>query len=135
MTVTHLLDMASGSDVSENHNPWRPFEGTAQLLLNTDLLDYLTDHRELDFEPGSQAERRSVDTQLSSMIPRAIGGSVAQIASEELWTPLGAEADATWSLDRDARTVIVKLSDHGTEQDEIETVDALRSIAEALGNH
>lgn len=35
-------------------------------------------------------------------------------------------------IDPDANTVIVKLSDHGTEQDEIETVDAMRFIAEEL---
>ncbi|MFT4296792.1 MAG: serine hydrolase [Micropruina sp.] len=35
-------------------------------------------------------------------------------------------------IDPDARTVIVKLSDHGTEQDEIETVDAMRAIAESF---
>jgi CubicO group peptidase (beta-lactamase class C family) len=35
-------------------------------------------------------------------------------------------------VDPDARTVIVKLSDHGTEQDELDTVDAMRAIAESL---
>lgn len=34
-------------------------------------------------------------------------------------------------VDPDARTVIVKLSDHGTEQDEIDTIDAMRAISGA----
>ncbi len=219
VTVGDLLDMASGIDVSENYNPWWPFDGTARLLLSTDLPGYLADHRELAFEPGSRAEYRSVDTQLLSMIvARVTGRPLAEVVSEELWTPLGAEAEATWNLDReggiekgfccfnatardfarigqlvldggrvqgqqvvpaawiqristpspldlegwgysaqwwhapssdgdftaigvygqyiyvdpDARTVIVKLSDHGTEQDELDTIDALRAIAESL---
>jgi CubicO group peptidase (beta-lactamase class C family) len=219
VTVGDLLDMASGIDVSENYNPWWPFTGTARLLLSTDLPGYLADHRELAFEPGSRAEYRSVDTQLLSMIvARVDGRPLAQVVSEDLWTPLGAEAEASWNLDReggiekgfcclnatardfarigqlvldggqvpgrqvvpaewiqristpspfdlagwgysaqwwhapssdgdftaigvygqyiyvdpDARTVIVKLSDHGTEQDELDTVDAMRSIAESL---
>jgi CubicO group peptidase (beta-lactamase class C family) len=33
---------------------------------------------------------------------------------------------------RSTRTVIVKLSDHGAEQDELETINALRAIASAL---
>lgn len=219
VTVGDLLDMASGIDVSENYNPWWPFTGTARLLLSTDLPGYLADHRELAFEPGSRAEYRSVDTQLLSMIVARVNGRpLAQVVSEDLWTLLGAEAEASWNLDReggiekgfcclnatardfarigqlvldggqvpgrqvvpaewiqristpspfdlagwgysaqwwhapssdgdftaigvygqyiyvdpDARTVIVKLSDHGTEQDELDTVDAMRSIAESL---
>lgn len=222
VTVGDLLDMASGIDVSENYNPWWPFEGTARLLLSTDLPGFLADHRELAFEPGSRAEYRSVDTQLLSMIlARVNGRPVARIASEDLWTPIGAEAGATWNLDREggiekgfcclnatprdfarigqlvlddgrvgdaqvvprawierisspsplplggwgysaqwwhapssdgdftaigvygqyiyvdpeARTVIAKLSDHGTEQDELETIDALRHIAETLASN
>lgn len=219
ITVRDLLDMASGIDVSENYNPWWPMTGTARLLLSTDLPEYLQEHRELRFEPGTQGDYRSVDTQMLGMIlARVDGRPLAQIASEELWAPMGAEADATWNLDRaggteksfccinatardfarigqmvlddgrvgdaqvvpeawieristpsdlpigewgysaqwwhapssdgdftalgvfgqyiyvdpDARTVIVKLSDHGTEQDEIDTVDAMRAIAEHL---
>lgn len=219
VTVRDLLDMASGIDVSENYNPWWPFEGTARLLLSTDLPGYLADHRELAFEPGSRVEYRSVDTQLLSMIlTRVTGRPLAQLVSQQLWTPLAAEAGASWNLDReggiekgfcclnatardfarigqlvldggraqgaqvvpaewiqristpspldlagwgysaqwwhapssdgdftaigvygqyiyvdpDARTVIVKLSDHGTEQDELATIDALRAIAEGL---
>ena len=219
ITVRDLLDMSSGIDVSENYNPWWPVTGTARLLLSTDLPGYLQGQRALSFEPGTRGEYRSVDTQMLGMIlARVDGRPLAQIASEELWTPMGAEADATWNLDRedgteksfcclnatardfarigqlvldngrvkgqqvvpeawieristpsdlpiggwgysaqwwhapasdgdftalgvfgqyiyvdpDARMVIVKLSDHGTEQDEVDTVDAMRAIAEHL---
>ncbi|MFT3944535.1 MAG: serine hydrolase [Ancrocorticia sp.] len=221
VTVRDLLDMASGIDVSENYNPWWPVNGTARLLLSTDLPGYLSlpENQQLAFEPGSQGEYRSVDTQLLAMIVAKVNDRpLSEVASTDLWTPLGAESGATWNLDReggtekgfcclnatardfakigqmvldngrvgdtqvvpaewieristpsglklgdwnysaqwwhspnsdgdftaigvygqyiyvdpDARTVIVKLSDHGTEQDEVETVDAMRFIAERL---
>lgn len=103
VTVGDLLDMASGIDVPENYNEWWPFTGTARLLLSTDLPSYLQDHREVAFTPGSKAEYRSVDTQMLGMIVARLGGRpLAQILSEDLWTPIGAEADATWNLDREA---------------------------------
>jgi CubicO group peptidase (beta-lactamase class C family) len=225
ITVRDLLDMASGIDISENYNPWWPLTGTARLLLSTDLPDYLLDHRGTSFVPGSKAEYRSVDTQMLSMIlTRVTGKTLAEVASRDVWTPMGAEFDATWNLDRDggiekgfcglnatardfarigqmvldngrvgdrqvvpsewidristpgdkpiddwgysgqfwfppnsdgdsdrggdvtalgvygqyvwidpaSETVIVKLSDHGTEQDEVDTVMAMRAIASHL---
>ncbi|MFT4189239.1 MAG: hypothetical protein QM621_11735 [Aeromicrobium sp.] len=65
---------------------------------------------------------------------------LAEIVSENLWTPMGADDDFTALgvygqyifIDPDARTVIVKLSGHGTEQDEIDTVESLRVIAEQM---
>lgn len=60
--------------------------------------------------------------------------------SAQWWHPEGADDDFTAIgvygqyvfVDPDADTVVVKLSDHGTEQDELETVGALRSIAAQL---
>lgn len=221
ITLGDLLDMASGIDVSENYNPWWPLDGTARLLLSTDLPGYLQGEREVSFTPGSQSVYRSVDTQMLGMIlARVNGKSVAEVVSERLWTPMGAEAAATWNLDREngvekgfcclnatprdfarigqlvldggvvdgaqvispewiqristpsgfetlpgwgysaqwwhpypventdftavgvygqyvyispeTRTVIVKLSDYGTEQDENETIEAMRAIAASL---
>lgn len=219
ITVRDLLDMASGIDVSENYNPMWPMTGTARLLLSTDLPGYLKQHRETAFKPGSKAEYRSVDTQMLSMIlTRVTGKPVSELASEGIWTPMGAEFEANWNLDHEggiekgfcglnaaardfarigqmvldngkvgdeqviptewidristpgdkplddwgysgqfwfppnstgdfnalgvygqytwidpaSETVIVKLSDHGTEQDEVDTVKAMQSIAAHL---
>ena len=221
ITVRDLLDMASGIDVSENYNPWWPLNGTARLLLSTDLPDYLMDHRDTSFAPGSKSEYRSVDTQMLGMILAKVNGKpVAEVVSDGLWTPMGAQSEAKWNLDReggieksfcclnatprdfarigqvvldggqvdgrqvispewiqristpsplqpsgdwaysaqwwhpmplddndftalgvygqyiyvspDTRTVIVKLSDHGTEQDELDTIGAMRAISDSL---
>ena len=101
ITVRDLLDMSSGIDIVEEYNPWWPFTGVPRLMLSTDLPGYLRAHRELRFTPGSQGEYRSVDTQmLGFILARVDGRPLARILSEELWTPMGAEADATWNLDR-----------------------------------
>jgi CubicO group peptidase (beta-lactamase class C family) len=220
ITVRDLLDMASGVDVAENYREYWPFTGTARLFLSTDLPGYVAAHRSVTYAPGSDASYRSVDTQLLGMILTEVEGKpLAEQLTERLWQPLGAEADATWNLDREgglekafccinavardyarigqlvlddgmaggqqlvptawidristlaprevsgwgysaqwwhapgsdedlcavgvygqyiyvnpaADTVIVKLSDYGTEQDELETVDMMRAIAADLG--
>ncbi|MGI6877537.1 serine hydrolase domain-containing protein [Microbacterium sp. gxy059] len=100
ITVAHLLDMASGIDVSENCNPWWPFTGTARLLLSTDLPGCVAHHREVSFAPGSRSDYRSVDTQMLGIIlERVDGRPLAQIAGEDLWAPMGAESDALCNLD------------------------------------
>ncbi|MGC0363873.1 CubicO group peptidase (beta-lactamase class C family) [Rhodococcus sp. 27YEA15] len=62
VTVRNLLDMTSGIDVSENYNPYFPLTGTARMYLTKDLGGFVRDHRDLQFEPGSRGDYRSVDT-------------------------------------------------------------------------
>ncbi|MCL2155543.1 MAG: serine hydrolase, partial [Leptospirales bacterium] len=38
---------------------------------------------------------------LSLIVANAVGTTLSEYASEKLWTPIGAEHDALWSLDRD----------------------------------
>ncbi|MGW2022940.1 serine hydrolase domain-containing protein [Streptomyces decoyicus] len=218
ITVRDLLDMSSGIDVDENYSPWRPFTGTARMMLTRDLRTFVKDHRDLTYTPGSRASYRSVDTMMLGLIlMRVEKKTLANLVSEDIWKPMGATHTATWNLDRedgvekafcglnatardfakigqlvldkgsangqqiipkkwvtrlatpaahriddwgysaqwwhpsggngkdfsaigiygqyvyvapDARTVIVKLSNHGTQQDEQETLDALRSITQ-----
>ncbi|MDH6676809.1 CubicO group peptidase (beta-lactamase class C family) [Rhodococcus sp. LBL1] len=217
ITIRDLLDMTSGVDVSENYNPYFPFTGTARMYLTTDLAGFVRDHRGLQFDPGTEGEYRSVDTQLLGQAVAAVEGRpLGELLESDIWGPIGAEDHATWNLDRaggqekafccinatardyakvgqlvldggrvgDAqvvpeawirrlstpaahevagwgysaqwwhpiggngrdfsaigvygqyiyvdpvsRTVVVKLSDHGTEQDEIDTIDVFRSLA------
>ncbi|HMR49009.1 MAG TPA: serine hydrolase [Arachnia sp.] len=102
ITVRDLLDMTSGIDIAEVYNPWWPFSGVPRLMLSTDLPRYIRARRQMRFQPGSRCEYRSIDTQMLGLIlARIHGRPLAQIASEGLWTPIGAEADATWNLDRE----------------------------------
>lgn len=105
ITVRDLLDMTSGVDVAENYKEYWPFTGTARMFLTTDLPAYLRAHRGLRFAPGSEGEYRSVDTQLLGMILREVSGtSLAELLTERLWQPMGAESAATWNLDHDDGT-------------------------------
>jgi CubicO group peptidase (beta-lactamase class C family) len=219
ITVRDLLDMTSGLAVPENYDPWNPLVGTAGMYLTRDLPAFVRAHAALSSKPGSKGEYRSIDTEVLGLIlARVHGKPLADILSEQIWTPMGAGADATWNLDaqggtekafcclnavardfvrlglmvadrgrvgavdvvpphwierietparravdgwpysaqwwhvpagdddisaigvygqyiyinRDTGTVIVKLSDHGAEQDEADTLAAMLSLARGL---
>ncbi|WP_205305127.1 serine hydrolase [Nocardioides sp. 616] len=217
ITVRDLLDMTAGVDVTENYKAYWPFIGTARMLLTKDMPGFLDDNRKVEFTPGSEGAYRSVNTQLLGMILMKIEGKpLADVLSQRLWGPMGAQSSATWNLDTadgvekafcclnataldfarlgqlvlddgqvagrevvpaewidriatpaehpvgewdysaqwwhpsggigpdytalgvygqfvyvnpTTRTVVVKLSDHGTQQDEAETLDVLRTLA------
>ncbi|MCD0451708.1 beta-lactamase family protein [Actinocorallia sp. API 0066] len=105
VTVRDLLDMASGINVSENYKEYWPFTGTARMYLTHDLPAFVKDHRDLAFTPGSRADYRSVDTQILGLIlTRVTGIPLADLLTERLWKPVGAEHTATWNLDRPGGT-------------------------------
>ena len=101
VTVRNLLDMASGIAVPENYDPRHPLTGTAGMYLTQDIAGFVRDHAHLAFKPGSQGRYRSIDTELLGLIlARTEGRPLADILSERIWKPMGAQADATWNLDR-----------------------------------
>lgn len=105
ITVTHLLDMTSGIDVPEDYNEYWPFTGTARMYIAKDLPGFLQDHRELTDPPGSKGEYRSVNTALLGLVLEAVTGEhPADLLAENIWAPIGAEQDATWSLDHEGGT-------------------------------
>ena len=101
ITVRNLLDMASGIAVPENYDPRHPLTGTAGMYLTRDIAAFVRDNAHLAFKPGSQGRYRSIDTELLGLILARIEGKpLADILSERIWKPMGAQADATWNLDR-----------------------------------
>lgn len=101
VTLGHLLDMASGIDVSENYRAYWPFTGAARMYLTRDLAVFVRAHRRMHFTPGSDGDYRSIDTQLLGMaLTRVTGKSLADLLAERLWGPMGAESAATWNLDQ-----------------------------------
>ncbi|MBP1161202.1 serine hydrolase [Rhodococcus sp. PvR099] len=102
VTVRHLLDMTAGVDVSENYNPYWPLTGTARMYLTQDLDEFVADHREVTYSPGSEGDYRSVETQLlGQVLARVEGRPLTELLERNLWAPIGAEDGATWNLDRD----------------------------------
>ncbi|MCJ2134129.1 beta-lactamase family protein [Methylobacterium sp. J-026] len=101
ITVRNLLDMASGIAVPESYDPRHPLTGTAGMYLTRDIEAFVRDHAHLAFKPGSQGRYRSIDTELLGLIlARTEGRPLADILSDRIWKPMGAQADATWNLDR-----------------------------------
>ncbi|MBD8906174.1 serine hydrolase domain-containing protein [Methylorubrum zatmanii] len=101
ITVRNLLDMTSGIAVPENYDPSHPLTGTAGMYLTRDITAFVRDNAHLAFKPGSEGRYRSIDTEVLGLIlARVEGKPLADLLSERIWKPIGAQADATWNLDR-----------------------------------
>ncbi|NDB50198.1 MAG: class C beta-lactamase-related serine hydrolase [Actinobacteria bacterium] len=103
VTVKSLLDMQSGVGVSDNYptGPQGWGVAIAQMYATTDLNWFIGNNRKMFFEPGLNAEYRSVDTQMLGMIIKKVTGMrVADYFSENVWQKVGAEFLATWNVDR-----------------------------------
>lgn len=98
VTVEQLLDMRSGIDVAENYDSLAA--PIVQMYLSTDLDRFIAGRHGLRFTPGSAFEYRSVDYQvLGRVLAAATGMPVSRYLEQALWTPLGAEQGASWSVD------------------------------------
>ena len=120
ITVADLLDMSSGVAVADNY-PTGP-EGwgapIAQMYATTDIHDFILNHRDLYWEPRSDYEYRSVDTQMMGMIIEKVTGlNLASVLTNGapvengfgshpgLWNSIHAEYDGTWNSDHLGGTV------------------------------
>ncbi|MHC1999977.1 serine hydrolase domain-containing protein [Methylobacterium sp. CM6241] len=105
ITVRDLLDMTSGLAVPENYDPWNPLVGTAGMYLTRDIRDFVRDHATLSSKPGSTGQYRSIDTEILGLILAEVQKKpLADLLSDAIWKPMGAEANATWNLDRPGGT-------------------------------
>lgn len=100
VTIKHLLQMTSGLDFNESY--FNPFGDAAKFYYGRNL------HRdikkmELATAPGLDYNYVSGDTQLLGLVlERALKTeSITNYLQRKVWTPLGMEYDASWSLDRE----------------------------------
>jgi CubicO group peptidase (beta-lactamase class C family) len=103
VTIRSLLDMQSGIGVSDDYptGPQGWGVAIAQMYATTNLQWFVSNNRKMAFTPGSDAEYRSVDTQLLGMIIKKVTGErVADYFSENVWQKVGAQYPATWNVDR-----------------------------------
>lgn len=97
VTIQHLLDMRSGIKNIENY--YNPFGDVAKHYYGRHLKRYVKNLR-LRCEPGTEWEYLSVNTQLLGLIvEKATGKHLTDYLQEKLWTPLGMEFNAGWSID------------------------------------
>lgn len=99
VTIKQLLQMTSGIRFNENY--FNPFSGAAKIYYGKNLRKQIL-KLNLKNEPGKKFEYISINTQLLGLIlERALKNkTLSQYLQEKLWTPLGMEFDATWSIDR-----------------------------------
>ena len=98
LTLRHLLTMSAGVDFDEAYSS--PFSPTTKLYYGDDLQQIALGMKEIE-EPGSHFIYQSGVTQLLALIvEKATGENISSYVSRKLWTPLNAEEDALWSLDK-----------------------------------
>ncbi len=98
LTIRHLLTMSAGVDFQEAYSS--PFSPTTQLYYGNDLHAITFGMKEIE-EPGVNFIYQSGVTQLLAFIVEKVTGEkVSDYVSRKLWTPMHAEEDALWSLDK-----------------------------------
>lgn len=94
--VRDLLTMSSGLAYEERPLPW---SDDAQTYYGTDLRGTALSAR-VAGPPGTHFLYNNYNLLLEGLVlERATGTTVADYLSTRLWGPMGAEADASWSLD------------------------------------
>jgi CubicO group peptidase (beta-lactamase class C family) len=98
MTIRHLLTMSAGVDFQEAYTS--PFSPTTKLYYGNNLQKVTFDIKEI-LEPGVNFVYQSGVTQLLTFIvEKATGENISSYVSRKIWTPMRAEEDALWSLDK-----------------------------------
>lgn len=97
ITIRHLITMTSGLKYEENI--WSPYGDPANTYYSTDLRRSALNSVIVE-EPGKNYLYNNYNPLLLGMaVERATGRKIGDYMSEVLWAPMGAEADASWSMD------------------------------------
>jgi CubicO group peptidase (beta-lactamase class C family) len=99
ITLRDLLTMSSGIRYEEQSLPL-PWGDDVDTYYGTDLRDLGLSATQIVRPPGQEWLYNNYNPLLLGLVlERATGTSVSDYMATKLWQPLGAEADATWSLD------------------------------------
>lgn len=99
LKIWHLLSMSSGINFDEHY--LNPFAFPARANYGDDLEGLLRNY-EVTETPGQVFNYQSGTTQvLGMLLTAATRMSLSEMTQEWVWKPLGAEADAIWSLDHE----------------------------------
>ncbi len=99
VTIEHLLQMTSGLRFNEGY--YNPFGEVATFYYGRRLRKN-TARLKLEAEPGTRFAYASGNTQvLGQVLDRAlVDKTITEYLDEKIWTPLGMEYGASWSIDR-----------------------------------
>jgi len=99
ITLRDLLTMSSGIRYEEHSLPV-PWGDDINTYYGTDLRDLALNATQIDRPPEREWHYNNYNPLLLGLVlERATGMTVSRFMSTRLWQPLGAEFDATWSLD------------------------------------
>ena len=102
--LRHLLQMSSGVRFSEVYSGSDDVATLVRLSLQGESdggAATVMPFRTRDRPPGERFSYASGDTQVLGLVLRAATGRpLAEYLSEKIWQPMGAEADASWSIDQ-----------------------------------
>jgi len=106
-SLRHLLQMSSGVRFNDNFLPRFFPDDSLQLILDTYArlgpggVGAVTSFNDRERPAGTKFSYASAETQvLGLVLARATGRPVAEYLEQKIWQPIGAEADATWLVDR-----------------------------------
>lgn len=117
VTLSQLLDMTSGVDFPEDSADPETGAGLLDIAIGwkerpahgrtvSTLPDLVAGQTRLARPHGAGFEYRSLETEvLGYCIEAAVGGTLADLVSDLLWRPMGAERDADFGLDTEGQAV------------------------------
>jgi CubicO group peptidase (beta-lactamase class C family) len=100
ITLEDLLTMSSGLRYEEQGSPFVPWGDDIDTYYGTNLRKLALQDTKIEGLPSTTWHYNNYNPLLLGLVlERATGMSVSEYMSTRLWRPLGAEIDATWSLD------------------------------------
>jgi CubicO group peptidase (beta-lactamase class C family) len=106
-SIRHLLTMSSGMAFQEAWLSWSNRDDGLKLVRNTIRrqteggVDAIREFDKRDAPPGMRFRYNSADSEvLGLVLVAALRQPLAEYLSEKIWKPMGAEAHATWLLDK-----------------------------------
>jgi CubicO group peptidase (beta-lactamase class C family) len=99
ITLRHLLTMSSGLRYKEQALPL-PWGDDIETYYGANLRDVALEHSQIERPPGQHWLYNNYNPLLLGLVlERATAMSVSEYMATRLWQPLGAQRDASWSLD------------------------------------
>lgn len=98
ITLRHLLEMSAGFEYGEAYY-W--FSGASWSYYTNKLKEQAYNIKPVK-EPGKTFKYQSINTQFLGMVlEKVYQQTLSELLEEKIWKPMGAEFDATWSVDRE----------------------------------
>lgn len=98
ITLRHLITMTSG--IAYDDEGRSPYADEVNTYFGTDLRRSAITNPTIFEEPGQTWSYNNYNPQLLGMaLERATGMTISEYMSQSWWGPMGAEADASWSVD------------------------------------